>query len=540
MDAYSATTALDDQKIMDDVNSFVQQLSDTPMVGCAVAMQKVVTNISSLISGQTEPLDILLADDMLAKLYVAVDACDRSDFIRHLGHSKPNLRILEIGAGTGASTVNMLNHLALPGTTGQVLYSKYTFIDISSAFFIAAKDRFTQNPNMEYRTLDISKYPAEQGFDGEEYDLVIATNVIHATKSLSESLRNVHKLLAPGGRLLLHEIFSTSKWINFVFGTLPGWWYGELDGRSHEPYVAPTRWESSLIDAGFAGLDAVVLDAKEPHHLNAIMVARPKADNTPNTEGKNKAVTLLCDHGSKPGLADSLSQQLYDRGYAVQRCQLGDELPASQDVISLLDNERPFIEDMDEARYQEFQDLVNNLGDSGLLWITHPCQIRCRDPRYAQIFGTARAIRTETLVDFATCEVDDIGSSLDRIVDVFAHFQTREEDEFSKPEFEYAISNGTVHVGRIYLFSLKEEAIEDHLDHVHLNMTKIGRLTSMQWTTRASKPLSGDDVEVQTYAAGLNFKVGCHSPSHPYGRSFGFLTLYPTGCIVCLGYRPLP
>jgi SAM-dependent methyltransferase len=161
--------------------------------------------------------------DTLTKLYIATDACDRSEFIRHLGHSKPNLRILEIGAGTGASTVSMLKYLALPGPTGQALYSKYTFTDISSAFFVSAKDLFKRNRNIEYRTLDISKDPAEQGFNGEKYDLVIATNVIHATKSLSESLRNVHKLLAPSGRLLLHELFSPSKWPNFIFGTLPGW-----------------------------------------------------------------------------------------------------------------------------------------------------------------------------------------------------------------------------------------------------------------------------------------------------------------------------
>lgn len=516
MDTYSATTALSDKVIMDKVGSLVQQLSDTPMVGCAVAMQKVVTNISGLLSGQTEALGILLADDTLAELYIATDACDRSEFIRHLGHSKPNLRILEVGAGTGASTVSMLKYLALPGPTGQALYSKYTFTDISSAFFVSAKDLFKRNRNIEYRTLDISKDPAEQGFNGEKYDLVIATNVIHATKSLSESLRNVHKLLAPGGRLLLHELFSPSKWPNFIFGTLPGWWYGEADGRADEPCVAPARWESELIGAGFAGLDAVALDAEEPHQLNAIMVARPQADNTRANESKKKAVTLLYDHGGKPGLADALSRQLHNRGYAVHWCQLGNELPGSQDVISLLDGDRPFLEDIDEARYRAFQGLVDNLGGSGMLWVTHPCQVRCRDPRYAQIIGTARAIRAEMLLDFATCEVDDMDSSLDRIVDVFAQFQAREEDESLKPDLEYAIVDGIVHVGRIYPFLLKEELVEDHMDHVHLEMVKPGRLTSLQWTPRGLRVLSGDDVEVQIYAAGLNFRVRCPSPTHMF------------------------
>ncbi|RYP89225.1 hypothetical protein DL769_000149 [Monosporascus sp. CRB-8-3] len=502
---YSATIALCDQDIMDKVSSLVQQLSDTPMVGCAVAMQKVVTNISGLLSGQTEALDILLAGDTLTKLYIATDACDRSDFIRHLSHTKPNLRILEIGAGTGASTSSMLKYLTLPGPRGQALFSKYTFTDISSAFFVAAKDLFKRIPNMEYRTLDISKSPAEQGFDGEKYDLVIATNVIHATRSLGESLRNVHMLLAPGGRLLLHELFSPSKWPNFVFGILPGWWYGESDGRPDEPFVSPARWESELISAGFAGLDAVALDAEEPHQVNAIMVARAQTESMPSNKGE-KTVTLLCDHGGQVDIADALSRQLHIRGYAVQRCQLGDKLPPSQDVISLLDSERPFLADIDEARYQAFQGLMNNLNGTGMLWVTHPCQVRCRDPRYAQIIGAARAIRNEMLVDLATCEVDCISSSVDRIIDVFAQFQARGEDGSLKPDMEYAIVDGTVHVGRICPISLKDEVAEDDLDHVHLEMAKPGRLTSLRWSPRASRPLSGDEIEVQVYAAGLNFR----------------------------------
>jgi hypothetical protein len=203
----------------------------------------------------------------------------------------------------------------------------------------------------------------EQGFDGEKYDLIIATNVIHATKSLGDSLKNVRKLLDPNGRLLLHELYSHSKWPNFIFGTLPGWWYGELDGRPDEPCVGPARWELELTRAGFASLDAVILDSQEPHQLNAIMVAKPQINDTRNTR---KTVTILCDRGENH--VDSLSQQLQSRGYVVHQCQLGEELPGSQDVISLLDCSRPFFEDISEARYKAFQSLLDNLGVPSTMW----------------------------------------------------------------------------------------------------------------------------------------------------------------------------
>lgn len=521
---------LDDAYITNRIDNLVQKMSNTPVAACATAVQKVTSNISALFSGQTEALEILLADDTLTQVYIATDACDRSQFIRHLVHSKPNLRILEIGAGTGASTASILRHLVLPGPEGkahQPLYSKYMFTDISSAFFVSAKDHFKLHRNIHYRTLDISKDPSAQGFDEDDkYDLVIATNVLHATKSLGDSLKNVHKLLAPNGRLLLHELYSLSKWPNFVFGTLPGWWYGEADGRPDEPCVNPTRWESELTRAGFDGLDTLVLDAEEPYQLNAIMVAKPqpaepgeRVNNSPQ-----KTVTLVCDEEEQQNanvhsehlISDLLTQRLLAKGYLVRRCLLGDEPSETLgDVISLLDlGHRPFFQEVSEARYKALQRLLNDLSRTGssMLWVTHPCQVQCRDPSFAQIIGAARTIRTEMLLDLATCEVDDVCSSLDRIIDVFSRLRAKEEDDKSLDvDYEYAIVKGVVHVARTYPFSLKEELVSQQATPedagVSLDMTKPGRLGTLSWVSRATRPLKGDEVEVQIHAIGLNFKV---------------------------------
>lgn len=96
---------------------------------------------------------------------------------------------------------------------------------------------------MKFAALDISKDLAEQGFAGCKYDLNLATNVIHATKSLNESLKNVRQLLGPNGRFLLHKLTPISKGVNYVWGTLAGWWHGEQDGRPDEPYISIQRWE---------------------------------------------------------------------------------------------------------------------------------------------------------------------------------------------------------------------------------------------------------------------------------------------------------
>lgn len=66
---------------------------------------------------------------------------------------------------------------ALTSVNKEPMYSRYTFTDISSGFFTAASERFVNYPGIEFKTLDISRDPAEQGFEIGTYDLIIASNV---------------------------------------------------------------------------------------------------------------------------------------------------------------------------------------------------------------------------------------------------------------------------------------------------------------------------------------------------------------------------
>ncbi|KLJ11109.1 hypothetical protein EMPG_09776 [Blastomyces silverae] len=502
-DASLSITGLDDATLQGKIDAIAQRLAGSPVEPLVTALLKVQNNIEGLLSGEVDALELLRADNTLTDLYVVMDSVDRSQFIRHLAHTKPNLRILEIGAGTGAATAELLKDLL--DSNGSPLFSNYTFTDISSGFFVAAKERFNGVQNFHYQTLDISRDPKEQGFDEDgKYDLVLATNVLHATKSLNETLINVRQLLRPDGRLLLQELDSSSKWINYICGLLPGWWLGEEDNRPNEPYVKPARWVAELARAGFGRLDAVCQDANEPFQLNSIFVARPVANK--EADKSNRPVSLLCD-GNKSGV-DVFSRVLEANGYSVQPFQLGQEFPEGQDIISLLDIATPFFKDIEEPRFKAFQGLMDRLGQSGLLWVTKASQMQCHDPSYAQVIGAARTIRNETLLDFATCEVDDLDSSLEEVVEVFAKFQARIDEHSLKPDYEYVISKGVVNVSRLYPISLENELLSDAFSEsrVALGMSQVGRLNTLQWGLREESKLQKDDVEVEVHAAGLNFK----------------------------------
>lgn len=498
---------LDSAIIEQRVKRLVDELSQTAAASFATAIHKIHTHIEKVFVGEIEALDLLVADDTLTRMYPYMDRSDESQLYKHLSHTKPNLRILEIGAGTGGSTAKVLKLLT---PDDRILYSKYTFTDISSGFFVDAKKRLGSYPNIEYTTLDISKDPFDQGFEDHKYDLILATNVIHATKSLKESLSNIRNLLEPNGRLLLTELTSTAKWVNYIWGPLAGWWYGDADGRSEEPYVSLERWETELKAAGFRMPDAAVRDAAEPYELCSVIVARPAIEKIPKS-----SVTLLMVSESEN--SKLLLRSLENRDYKVHCCTIDDmSLPAGQDVIALLDDQGPFFENMENSRFDSFKHLINNLKECGIFWVTSLSQIQCQDPRFGQIHGIARTIRSELLVDFATCEVDEFTSCSDKILDVFQEFQLRRETDTFKPEYEYAIVENTVHVGRIHSFSMQEElAVAQETDNIVLRTSKPGRLDALHWSRQEMATLKGDEVEIETHATGLNFKVGHRCAPNP-------------------------
>lgn len=492
---------LADEEIESKIGDLMSSLNRSSGKDAAVAIEKVFANAPSIFTGEKEALDVLLSDQTLSKLYTFMDQCDESKFFKHLTHSKPNLRVLEIGGGTGGSTAQLLKYLT---PTGKILYSNYTFTDISSGFFVNAKERFKNYPNMEFATLDISQDPFGQGFDGREYDLILATNVIHATRSLNETLRNVRKLLSRDGRFLLHELTPTSKWINYIFGTLAGWWYGDEDGRSQEPYISRDRWAEELQAAGFKAPDAAVLDSAEPHQLNAMILSRPAFERS-----LDRNVELLAFSSAETEFERKLRQSLELRGYTIHRRGIFDSAtPTGHSIIALLDEDEPFFENMTEEKLNSFKSLTTGLGGIGLLWVTHLSQMQCSDPQFGQVQGAARALRSEMLLNFGICEVDDMLLSCDKIIDVFERFQQRQEDETLKPDYEYAVVDNTVHVSRIHPFSVQDSLlIPDQDEPVALRTSKPGRLDSLHWASYQTPALEGDDVDVQVQAAGLNFKV---------------------------------
>ncbi|KAL5043621.1 hypothetical protein BDW71DRAFT_216220 [Aspergillus fruticulosus] len=483
------------------IRQLQRKIANSEFKDVAELVSRLLDNCVEVFKGETEILDVYLRNGGLTKLYaITGDRIDSTEFFIAAGHTYPTMRVLEIGAGTGGTTL-----LALQALTS--INEEPIFTDVSSGFFSAARERFAEYPGLEYRTLDIGKDPLEQGFDPGSYDLIIASNVIHATETLSVTLKNVHKLLHPRGRFFLQELTpSAAKMINLIMGPLPGWWLGEADGRATEPIVSPQRWDLELRAAGFSGIECVVHDdANRRDHIGVNIIAKPvrAAPDFPS-------VTLLLRESHVD--LDSVrlvKQALSDKGYHIDVCFLGAELPVYQDIISLVEVDSPFFGADSPYSLAVLQKIVAQLRSSKLLWVTGSAQMGpVGNPLYGLTLGLVRGIRAELSPSLATVEVEKVDpSSAATIVEVLEKFQDTATSV--NPDHEYVVKDGVVHVGRYHWTQISEELAQSHDTSGHpfkLETRREAGAKVLGWATQTPAPLSANDVSISPAYVGVGLK----------------------------------
>ncbi|RMZ84871.1 hypothetical protein DV738_g250, partial [Chaetothyriales sp. CBS 135597] len=235
--------------------------------------------LADCLSGAADPLALIFRDaaarSLLEDVYTnapmfktgtLVLAQHLSSTLERIGGSR-EVRILELGAGTGGTTKQLVEKLGELATKHKF---SYTFTDLSSSLVANARRKFAKWPFMEYAVLDVEKEPDRQ-FIGA-YDIIISTNCIHATRDLVQSTTNIRKMLRPDGVLCLVELTRNLFWFDLVFGLLEGWWLFS-DGREHA-LADERRWEQCLHAAGFAWVEWSD-SASEESDILRVIVASP-------------------------------------------------------------------------------------------------------------------------------------------------------------------------------------------------------------------------------------------------------------------------
>ena len=159
---------------------------------------------------------------------------------RHTGPGK--LRILEIGGGFGGTTTSLASFLDSLDRD-----FAYTFSDVAPRLVNNAKKKFSKYTWMDFQVFNVENDPPASL--RANFDIVIGTNVVHATSDIVLSCKRIKSLLREGGSMLLSEVTRIVDWYDLVFGLLDGWWEF-TDGREYVLQDAET-WMKKIKAAGF-------------------------------------------------------------------------------------------------------------------------------------------------------------------------------------------------------------------------------------------------------------------------------------------------
>ncbi|KAL3476656.1 fatty acid synthase S-acetyltransferase [Aspergillus californicus] len=493
--------------------------------------RRILGRLEDIFRGLVSPVEVYMADDGITAVYDATVVPEAyKPFFTALGRSRPFMRVLEIGAGTGAITAATLEGLVTE--RGTRMFSEYVFTDISPAFLSTGHDRFKNIPRMTFKTLDITRDPVEQGFDLASFDLVVCSNVLHATHSLRATLSNTRKLLRPDGYLFLQELCPESYLFSSFLGVLEGWWVGESDGRIHQPFISPGQWDEELKSAGFTGAEAVAFDLCQPWHYNANIISR--AVHVDSTE---EHVSLLIE-GQLTETARSVENAFLQKGYKVTWCSLTSS--PCENVVSLLDLDSPFFEGISQDSFDKFRSFMSKAVVKSMIWLTRSIQMECNDPNRGLVLGVARCIRMEFSLPFATVEVDSYNlAPLQALVRVHKNIQSALASH-RVPDYEYCIQEGMVYTSRYYSKAQLPQAVRPKSPKVErrLNIGTAGLIDSLHWAEDETRFPGQGEVQIDVRYVALNFKdvmiamgfvgnndeIGCEA----------------TGIIRCVGPGPHP
>ncbi len=224
-------------QFLDDANSHLADL-----VTDRVSVQELL-----FPNGSMTIADAFYRDNAISRYLNLGARTAVADTVRRLMVERSPVRILELGAGVGGMTDDIV-----AGLTG--LPVDYHFTDVSTFFLNAAQKRFAEHPWMRYGIVDLNADLCRQ----PPCDAVVASNVLHNAQDVGRTLGEIHELLRPGGAVIFIEVckahcsFMTSVYC--LMSPQPGQsQVGLTDVRSGTDRIFLTRdeWHDQLTASGF-------------------------------------------------------------------------------------------------------------------------------------------------------------------------------------------------------------------------------------------------------------------------------------------------
>ncbi|KAI0405747.1 hypothetical protein F4802DRAFT_561870 [Xylaria palmicola] len=499
----------------------------------------VARDLPQILSGTKDALDVVYGSGLAERLYY--DVCDSvcDDRFRTLldllAHENPNLRILEVGAGTGGMTRHVLSALReFEEQKGGSWFAEYTYTDLSPVFFEKASEKFGRlgGDKLQFKQLDLERDLTEQGFSEGAYDLVIAGSVFHATTDLVKTLQNVGKVMKPGGRLVCLEVVTPENVTpNFAFGVLPGWWLFNDKLRTLHPAITEQQWDELFRQNGFSGNDLVLRDYQTgSSHIFSILVSTREVVLNENRSKNVSRIYIIVQATTEQKvpeqvltLARLLCAMLHPQETATVSLGGLNEitLTDSDVVISLVEIVTPFLSTISDHWFASLKTLMKRV--KNLLWVSSARLEDAQYPQHCMVQGFLRSIRSENIdkriitliLEMELVQLQAIQSCIEQLVKIY-----NSAFEAMSPELEYIFRDGQLRTARL----VEEVSLDDTLRQlvepqsrseplqpgppVKLAIKTLGFLDTLDFVedTAGRAELGPDEVEIETQAWGLSFR----------------------------------
>ncbi|KAL2167896.1 hypothetical protein VTG60DRAFT_683 [Thermothelomyces hinnuleus] len=421
-------------------------------------IQRIGQNLPEIVRGEITPLELMMEGNLLNDYYMEMPALkDRA--YRQLGKlvelyavKNPGANVLEIGAGTGGATQTVLEGFAARGDGSGSLIGHYTFTDVSSGFFEAARQKLAAwQGTVDFVRLDIEADPTDQSFAAGSYDLIVASMVLHATADLHRTMSNVRKLLKPGGKLMMIEAVHDRVDQQMIFGTLPGWWLSQEPFRRWSPNAPLDVWDNVLKATGFTGVDFDIshCEQEEYANVNVIMSAAAATPSYPSH------ISIVYTTEPPRTWTRRLVKAIQDLTGVLPSVEAFGELSDVQDKVYIFTAEMnaPFVDGIDSVSFEKLRNLLVN--SRGVLWLSCGSIFDAMLPEYWQTLGLLRTLRLENQsnryvhLDFEHSADPWLEDKIDYITHAIQH-GFDDSKEYTEIEWEYAVKDSTLYVPRVY------------------------------------------------------------------------------------------
>jgi acyl transferase domain-containing protein len=405
-----------------------------------------------------------------------------AELVELLSHKNPNLKIIEIGGGTGSATRVILP--ALNGDTEFRGYESYTFTDVGPAFLAGAEESFNQYGGMIYRSFNMELDPEIQGFD-TKYDLVIASNVLHASSNIKNTLENCRKLLNPGGRLAIFEYVEPKLSWNMILGTFSDFWLGDHDPhfpRTDGPFLTRKQWHSVLPISGFNGVDSIVDNFSTRGECAILMATANSVAESSSIQFGGEAVNVIVrDNASE--FYKCIRSALEIQGVSVTAETLSTYQGAcNRDLIFLVDTDQPLFTSIKALEWERIQQLLSSAKSA--VWVTTGGLLHAKQPEFAMFSGMAGSIRSENpSLQLFTLDLDIESMTWEAACQNIIAVQSLTKSKIPSVDLDYLSISGILHVSRLD-------------SHVQLNSIWSGKLQrkKTQFSNAVKKVMRHDSV----------------------------------------------